>query len=144
MTGVKVHPEVVGLKRGTKQKWLRINRGLVKDYYFKHGPDATMQYFNLRQSTLERFLSPGRENRDVRNNKWSQSDKEVYQVVMEGQREIKRRVRELEDWRENEAEPVLAAGRALLTLNGVQLQSGKIEAGEKAARLPYYGKKLEK
>lgn len=59
--------ELRGLNGGNKQFWLRTHRKEVEQYYFDSGPEATMEEFNLRQPTLERFLS--RKGRDDKINR---------------------------------------------------------------------------
>jgi hypothetical protein len=115
--------ELNGLKGGGKQFWLRTHRKEVETYYFEHGPDDTMREFNLRQATLERFLS--RKGRDDRINKLTEADRWVLKVANEGIREVRRRVADLEDWR-FKVEPVLAVGQALIDATMVKVKA-KVE-----------------
>lgn len=142
MMEIEVHPEVIGLKAGLKQMWLRMHRAEVEAYYHEHGPDATRQRFNMTENTLKAFWD--RRGKDIRMTKWSQSDKEVYQVLMEGQREIKRRVSRLEEW-QAEIEPVIQVGRGLVaTLGQLQAQSQISGENQAVARLDNIGKKSGK
>ena len=72
--GHKIHPEVIGLNGGKKQFWLRTHRAEVDEYLFKHGPDATLVYFNMNQDTLMRFI--GRRTDDIKINKLFTNSKE--------------------------------------------------------------------
>lgn len=103
--------ELVGLNGGRKQLWLRQHRGEVESFYGKHGAEATLAEFNIRQETLMRFFD--RKSKDVRLNKLSQADRWVYRMCMDGQRELQKQVNELKDWVQ-EANPIIEVGRAII------------------------------
>lgn len=52
----EIHPEVVGMKSGTKQLWLRTHREDVLVYFRTNGEDATIAYYNMSPGTLSRLL----------------------------------------------------------------------------------------
>jgi len=45
------------MKGGEKQFWLRVHHREIEQFYYEHGPDATMREYNMRPPTLERFLN---------------------------------------------------------------------------------------
>ena len=106
-----MRPELVNMKGGTKQFWLRVHRQEVESFYFEHGAEATMKEFNLMPATLDRFWS--RKNEDIRQNRLSKNDRWVYGAAMESVREVKHRVAKLEAWRE-EVTPIIELGQALV------------------------------
>ncbi|MDD5338158.1 MAG: hypothetical protein PHG35_01935 [Dehalococcoidales bacterium] len=111
--------EIVGLKGGKKQFWLRTHRKEVENYYFEHGPEATMREYHMGPDTLRRFFERSRKETAI--NKLSQADKLVMEYARAGIAEVRQRVRDLEDWRD-EAQPVIDFGRALInaTYNNIQ------------------------
>lgn len=110
---IEVHPDLVGLKGGKKQFWLRINRGEVELFESKHGREATLTRFNMSLDTYERFQ--GRKGREETPPKrLSENDRWVYTTSMESIRELRREVRDLQEWREKEATPVIRVGQAFL------------------------------
>lgn len=115
-----MRPELAGMKRGTKQMWLRVNRRQVENFYMVHGPEATMAEFNMMPATLERFFS--RKNEDIRLNRLSENDRWVLKAAMEHDRAISRRVSELERWKE-EVTPIINVVQALINAT-----MGKIKA----------------
>lgn len=135
--------DLVGLSGGKKQFWLRVNRPAVMDFYFKHGPVATMTEFGMGQQTFERFLA--REHRDIELNRLSKNDKWVFNAAMERSRELAGRISRLEEWKA-EAEPVINVGRALLdaTSARLQLQSGKSLPNDELLKLGNFGGKSKK
>lgn len=125
MNKVEVHPGVKGLRGGNKQMWLRTNRGEVEQYYHQNGPDATLKRFNMREDTLKRFFA--RRGDEIRITKLSENDRYVMRVAMEGIREVKRRVSDLEEWKA-EIEPIIQVGRGIIsTLGSGYIQSQKIQ-----------------
>lgn len=123
-----MRPELVKMKGGPKQHWLRVHRREIEDYYYKNGPDATMAEFNLMPSTLERFWS--RRNEDIRLNRLSANDKWVYGAAMDAVRDVKKRVAKLEQWQE-EVTPVIQVGQAL-----IDATMGRITAKVESPALP--------
>jgi hypothetical protein len=103
--------ELVGLKGGKKQLWLRLNRKQVDAFYLEHGPDATRAEYGLTGNTLERYLDRSRHDSIV--NKLSQADKWILEIARAGDAEVRGRVRDLEDWRE-QVQPVIDVGRSLI------------------------------
>jgi hypothetical protein len=141
--GEYMRAELQGLNGGSKQFWLQTHRKEVEQYYFQHGPDATLVEFNMRQATLERFLA--RKGNDDRINRLSEADRWVLRVTNEGIRETKRRVSELESWRV-EVEPVIAMGKALIDITKVQIKA-KVESlalPQDSLRLTNFGGKSGK
>lgn len=49
-------PEIVGLSGGKKERWLRLHRTEVLDYYDKHGFEDTRRQYCMKFETLERFI----------------------------------------------------------------------------------------
>lgn len=105
------HPELAGMKRGDKQLWLRLHHKEVEDYYLQHGFEATMAEYNLVKKTLTRFLNRKYDDRQF--DRLSQADRSVMAWCRQGLADIRREVRDLQDWRA-EATPVIAVGRALI------------------------------
>lgn len=118
-----MRPDLKGMKGGQKQFWLRVHRSEVEKYYHANGPEATMEEFCMSQATLERFWN--RRGQDIQRNKWSQSDKEVYQVLMEGIRVERGRIRKLEEWRAD-VDPFIQSARSLLAATLGRIE-GKVE-----------------
>ena len=89
-----VYPEVIGLNGGAKQLWLRIHYDMVKDYYYKNGPDATMSRFNMRQYTLESFLLA----KPVRYENMTEAARAIFKAdqALEAARELRHRVNDIE------------------------------------------------
>lgn len=89
-----MHPEVMGLTGGPKQRWLRDHHNEVKEYYFEHGPESTLKRYNMRQYTLRALLTRSVKSYD----KMTDVDKalDLARVAIEGQRESRRKIRELE------------------------------------------------
>jgi len=134
--------ELIGLKGGNKQKYLREHHVEVKQHYFEHGAEATRKEFNLKPDTLERVLKL--DGYYMRLNKWSQSDKEVYRTVMEIRRDDTRRITRLEE-KVTEFEPVIEFGRGIIrTLGQLQSQGQKIKSLEDPLSLANFGEKLIK
>lgn len=110
--------EVIGLSGGKKQFWLRVHRREVENYYYAHGPEATMAEFGLLARTLDGFLA--RKSKDDRINRLSDNDRYVLRLSMEASRTVASRVRLLEDRVEtlenwwDEEKPLFDLGRAYL------------------------------
>lgn len=142
VSDIEVHPEVIGLNGGAKQFWLRHHRKEVENYYHAYGPDATLVRFNMKQDTLQRFFE--RASEDIRLLKLSESDRWVLRVCKAGQRELERRVSDLEIWR-SEIEPVIQVGRGIIaTLEQSRIQSRKLPQNDDLLRLADLGGKSEK
>lgn len=116
--------EVIGLNGGSKQFWLRMHRKDVEQFYYANGPEATMAEFNIYPDTLERFLArKGREERSIQ--RLSDSDRYVLRMAMESNRDLKRRLADLEVWRE-EVEPVIQVTQALINAATRGIVKGKV------------------
>lgn len=103
--------ELQGLKGGSKQFWLRTHRKEVEAFYFHHGPEATMKEFNMCPTTLEAFLK--RKASDDKINKLSEADRWVLRMSKADVAEVRKRVNDLEDWKES-VTPIIEVGRALV------------------------------
>jgi hypothetical protein len=57
---IKPSSEVAELRGGVKMLWLREHGEEVEEYYYQHGPEATMNRFCLKGETLEAVLQGGR------------------------------------------------------------------------------------
>jgi hypothetical protein len=53
----EIHPGAIGLSGGLKGQFLKQHRAEILSFYHQNGPDATLIRFNMRQNTLEVFLS---------------------------------------------------------------------------------------
>ena len=134
--------ELIGLKGGSKQHYIRLHYREIKEYYFQHGAEATRREFRLEQQTLEALLQ--REGYYSRLNKLSENDKWVYRAAMDVNRDTNRRVAVLERWRE-EVEPVIEIGRGIVaTLAQLQPQSQKKIKPADPLSLADFGGKLRK
>lgn len=91
---IEVHSDCRNLSGGDKQKWLRMHREEVLDYYHKYGPDACLQRFNMRQYTLEAFLIP----RQINYQGMTIADRALYKAeqACESYREIRHRLNDME------------------------------------------------
>lgn len=138
-----MRPELVDLRGGKKYYWLRTHRKEVEDYYIQNGPNAPMAEFNMQSDTLARFFE--RNNNDIRLTKLSQSDKWVLRVAMEGIREVKRRISELEEWRA-EVTPIIDLGKAFIkaTMGKTKYRIESYAAPDDALRLDDLGGKSGK
>lgn len=118
-----MRPELKGLNGGSKQFWLRTHRAEVERFYYAHGPEATMAEFNIKQATLERFWT--RRGDDQRHDRLSRADREILKIAMEGDRELKRRISELEEWK-SDIDPFVQSVRGLVktTLGKLQGEVG--------------------
>lgn len=108
---VKVHSEVIGLAGGPKQKWLREHRQEVMAYYHEHGPNSTMDRYNMRQTTLQNFFT----GKPVNYEKLTKADRAlaISQMAIEGTREVRHRVAEIERQYEHAA-PLLQIGYGII------------------------------
>ena len=111
--------ELEGLKGGSKQFWLRIHRGEVERFLALHGENATCREFNMEPDTLERFQQ--RKADDVKLTKLSQADRTVLSITMAGIRDLKARVRDLEEFRD-EAMPAISLINHFVEASGQQIQ----------------------
>lgn len=131
--------EVKGLKGGKKQFWLRVHRKEVENYYSAYGPEATMSEFNISADTLERFFQ--RKNGEINMAKLSEADRWVLTLSQEGLRELKGRVKNLEDWQQ-EMIPIFELGKNIAsTLSGLDFQ---VKVLPKKRTLPPHGNFTEK
>lgn len=135
--------ELVGLNGGKKQFWLRLHRKEVEEFYFKHGPEATMKEFCLRPATLERFFD--RKGHEERATRLSENDRWVLRMANEGIRDVKRHLRQLEEWKE-EVQPVIDVGQSLInaTMAKIRQQSGYPTLSKDPLRIANLGGKSEK
>lgn len=139
---LEVHPGVKHLKGGAKQFWLRTNRPEVENFYSAYGPDATMKRYNMRPDTLRRFFE--RQDRDIKLNRLTEADRWVMRICNEGIRECRRRLRDLEEWKED-IEPVIQIGKGIITVLGNQRVQSRVYLKKKVTpTLPYLEAKSEK
>lgn len=103
--------EVVALQGGNKQKYIRQHYAEIKEYYFAHGGPATMEEFNLRETTLDAVLL--REHRYDRLNRLNKDVKLVFELCMDSDRDILGRVFKLEG-RVDAMEPPIELLRGLI------------------------------
>jgi hypothetical protein len=115
--------ELIGLKAGKKQQWLRLHRREVDEFYFKNGAEATKAEYGMGQATLERYLD--RSHKDTVLNRLSQADRYVLEMTKAGISEVRGRVRDLEDWKE-QVQPIIDVGRALInsTMRDIEAKVG--------------------
>jgi hypothetical protein len=115
--------ELIGLKGGRKQQWLRLHRREIDNFYFAHGPEATAKEYGMTGDTLIHYLD--RSRKDTVINKLSQADKWVYEACNAGTAEVRERVRDLEDW-QKEVEPIINVGRSLIaaTMRNIESKVG--------------------
>jgi hypothetical protein len=138
---IEVHPEVIGLKGGSKQFFLRIHRGEIERYYEDNGEQATLKRYNLRQSTLQTFFE--RRNIDLKINKMTQWDREVLRLAMTGDAELRGRVNKLESWKK-EIMPAIELLQKLIEALGDKIQlTTKSETDDDPLKLTDF-KKIER
>lgn len=103
--------ELIGLKGGRKQQWLRLHRKEVEKCYFERGPEVTMAEYGMGNDTMIRFME--RSNKETAITRLSQADRWVLEASRAGTAEVRGRVLDLEDWR-TEVQPIIDVGKALI------------------------------
>ena len=91
-------PELIGMKRGEKNKYLRQNRLKILDYLDEHGEAATRSHYCIvKPTTWDNFMSLGRRGRPVKN--LTKQDRYNIRIEMleESNRELRIEIRELKE-----------------------------------------------
>lgn len=110
--GVEVDERVKGLFGGSKQVWLRVHHEEVLRFYFANGANDTMQRFNMRPFTFERFLIA----KYPKFEKVSTAEKALMksEEALEANRDIRHRLNDIEAVLE-EMLPMVQLGYGFLT-----------------------------
>ena len=139
MTAEGLYP---GMKGGTKHKLLGERRQEVIRFYEDNGPQATMDRYNMRPATLDRFLRTKPETRKV----FTAVERatEMAKMALDGNREARCQIRNMR--REfNQLVPLVARDFAKIMVKALQrVELEDVEQGDDPLSLANFTGKLEK